>query len=168
MNEIAILNPEGVHASEYTEYKIREAARSIVFDQNKRIALLHVSKKNYYKLPGGGIDAHEDSIDALRRECLEEIGCHISDIKELGMVIEFRKMFKIKQVSYCYVSNVRGTKGVPSFTESEINDEFKIIWVTLTEAEDLFKNVQTDDKEGLLYIIPRDLKILEAVVKVTS
>ena len=40
--------------------KIREASRAILFDENDLIPLLFVSKYNYHKLPGGGIDEGED------------------------------------------------------------------------------------------------------------
>jgi len=39
--------------------KIRKASRAILFDENGLIPLLFVSKYNYHKLPGGGIDAGE-------------------------------------------------------------------------------------------------------------
>ena len=162
MKEIIILNPENATESEIDSYKTREASRAVVFDVDDNIALLHVSKKNYYKLPGGGIDTGENKIDALKRECNEEIGCDIGSIEELGVVIEFRKIFQLKQTSYCYKAKVSGVKRDPSFTNSEIDDGFEIVWVSVSEAQNLLRNFQTNDKKGLLYIIPRDLKILEA------
>ena len=37
-------------------FRIREAARAVVVDENGRVALLKVGKHSYHKLPGGGID----------------------------------------------------------------------------------------------------------------
>ena len=38
------------------KYKLRKAGRAIIFDDENNIALLNVSKKNYHKLPGGGVE----------------------------------------------------------------------------------------------------------------
>ncbi len=57
--------------------KIREASRAICFDENNLVPLLFVSKYNYHKLPGGGIDKTENKEQALKRECREEIGSEI-------------------------------------------------------------------------------------------
>jgi len=39
-----------------SDYRMRKAARAAVFDHEGNLALLHVSKHHYYKLPGGGIE----------------------------------------------------------------------------------------------------------------
>jgi 8-oxo-dGTP pyrophosphatase MutT (NUDIX family) len=160
MKEIAILNPEDATESECATYKIREASRAIVFDSEGKVALLHVSCKGYYKLPGGGIDADEGKVEALKRECLEEIGCTVDIMDEIGVVTEFRKMFELQQISYCYKAQVLGEKGTPEFTESELTDGFKIVWVALSDAISILNNCHTEDKEGALYIVPRDLSLL--------
>ena len=41
-------------------YKIRKASRSIVLNNLHEVALLYVSKNNYHKLPGGGIEVGEN------------------------------------------------------------------------------------------------------------
>src|SRR3990167_2065115 len=78
----------------------REAARAIVFDKDNNIALLHATNKSYHKLPGGGVEKGEDIIQALKREVLEEIGCEIDSIKELGIIEEYRNKFSLHQLSY--------------------------------------------------------------------
>ena len=60
--------------------KHREASRAVLFDKNNLIPLLFVSKYNYHKLPGGGIDDSEDAIKALIREVLEKVDVEISNI----------------------------------------------------------------------------------------
>jgi hypothetical protein len=53
MKQLKLINPENVSEEEVKNYSTREAGRAVVFNENKNIALLYVSKENYYKLPGG-------------------------------------------------------------------------------------------------------------------
>lgn len=157
------LNPENASDEEVQTYSTREAARAVVVDSGGNIALLHVSLKNYYKLPGGGLEGDEDILVALARECKEEIGCAIEVVGEVGTVIEYRKIFGIKQISYCYFAHVKGDKGEPEFTESELEGGFEIVWVSYGKALTLMAESVVSDEEGGRYIIPRDIALLKAV-----
>lgn len=66
------------------KFEIREAARAVVFDENNFMPLLFVSKHNYHKLPGGGIEKGENKMQGLEREFLEETGCEIEVDREIG------------------------------------------------------------------------------------
>lgn len=161
MKEILLLNPENVSDKEVSTYKIRKSSRAVVVDENGLIALLHVSKAGYYKLPGGGFEGSENPLMALARECKEEIGCEVEVLNELGLVTEYRKKFNLKQISYCYTAKVIGEKKPPEFDASEIEHGFEVVWLKYSEA------VVTLDKEqfpilyeGGTYIIPRDRAIL--------
>lgn len=161
MKEIAVLNPEGVSEEEVRTYPIREAARAIVVDDSGLVALLHVSNKNYYKLPGGGLDDDTDKIVALKRECMEEIGCEVEVLGEVGSLVEYRKFCNLKQISYCYVAKVVGEKGKPDFTESEIGDGFEEVWMSYDDALRALKESKPEGIEGEAYIVPRDTILLE-------
>ena len=65
------------------EYKIRRAARAVIFDESGKVALLHVTKDGYHKIPGGGVENGENEKDALCREALEEAGCEVKINGEL-------------------------------------------------------------------------------------
>lgn len=164
MKEILLLNPEGANEVELSAYTKREAARAIVQDAEGKVALLHVSNDGYYKLPGGGIEEGEDRLVALARECEEEIGCAIEVQGEVGIVIEWRKFQSLFHTSYCYAARVKGEKGVPHFTDSEIDHGFQIVWVTYDEAVRLMtEGAQTaTTKQGKDYIVPRDTAFLKA------
>ncbi len=161
MKELARINPENVSEEEVRGYRVREAARAIVTDADGKIALLHVSKKNYYKLPGGGLDEGEDILTALRRECQEEIGCAIDVLGEIGSIVEFRKIFTLKQTSYCYVARVVGEKRTPSFMGDEIEEGFKEVWLSYEDAERALAESKATDYEGSAYIVPRDILFLK-------
>lgn len=165
MRLLATFNPEKVTAEESAAYTTREAARAVVFDAEGKIGLLDVSKWHYHKLPGGGFEEGEDAVSALRRECREEIGCEIEIVAYLGEVVEYRKTFGVKQSSYCYLAKLSGTKGVPSFMPDEIEAGFRVVWVEPDAALAMLCADKPGEKQGELYIVPRDRLVIEAAME---
>jgi len=140
--------------------KERAASRAILMN-NGKIALMNVTKHSYHKLPGGGIEKGEDKKRALKRECQEEVGSEIEILDEIGSIVEYRKIFKLKQISYCYLAKLKGNKGNPSFTDEEVEGNFEPVWLSLEDAlQAISKNVATSI-EGSAYIVPRDTVFLE-------
>jgi len=90
------------------------------------------------------------NFDAEKRmDVLKEI------IKEIGKIIEYRRIFNLKQTSYCYLTRLVGDKGIPDFTEKEllqfyeqVREKYKIIYL-----EDPF--IESDKKSWQL--LNRDL-----------
>lgn len=121
--------------------KLRQAVRVVLFDENKKIALnYYPPKENYpigtYNLPGGGVDEGESVESALLRESLEEVGCKIKNVKELGVIKEYGVGKKVKhnQDTYCFTAEVDEEKMSPDFTERERGDMLEIRWIPLQEA----------------------------------
>ncbi len=165
MKFITILNPENASEEEVAKFEVREAVRAIVYDKDGNVAILNVSKQNYHKLPGGGVEKGEELYGALKRECQEELGCDIEIYGEVGQIIEYRKMFSLKQISPCYFAKVVGEKGKPAFTQEETEDGFQIQWLPLEKAILLLNSDKPKNKEGRLYIVPRDRTFLEITQK---
>lgn len=163
MKEIVFINPENVSEEEVKNYRRREAARGVVLDNENNVALLHATKTDYYKLPGGGLDDDTDKIIALKRECREEIGCEIEVIDEIGIVNEWRRFCTLHQISYSYFAKVVGDKGIPNFTESEIAEGFQVTWLPYDEALNILKGSRAGHIEASGYMVPRDVAILDAV-----
>lgn len=161
MNALPLLNPEGVSEEEAATYKVREAARAIVTDGEGNIAVLHASLNHYYKLPGGGVETGESILEALHRECKEEIGCAIEVTGEVGSLTEYRERFKLKQVSYCYVARVVGDKCEPQFEQGEIDEGFEVVWVAPEEAYALIIGSEPKVYPGE-HMIARDSALLRA------
>lgn len=153
------VNP-GAPSVDESQFRTREAARAVVFDADGKVALLHVGKHKYHKLPGGGIDAGENIPTALARELMEEIGCEAEVTGELGEVIEHRNRFEMIQKSYCFTAKIVGEKGAPDFTEHELANEFSIVWANdLEHAIELLEADKPDNYEGK-FIKIRDTAIL--------
>lgn len=164
MKTIKILNPDNISEEEANKLKLREASRAVVVDQNGNIALLHVANENYYKLPGGGIEGSEDKIEALKRECKEEIGCDIEVKSEIGTIFEYKKKQGIKQTSYGYTAKVVGEKCEPDFTEEEKGRGMKIVWLPYDDALTALKKFP-NNFDGYSFITERDSAILEEAKK---
>lgn len=141
--------------------EIRKASRAVLFDENGLIPLLFVSNYNYHKLPGGGIDESEDRAQALIREVIEEAGSEIKVTGEVGKIVEYRSKWNLKQISYCYVGEVT-SKGSPTFTEEELSQNFKLVWLPLDEAISKVENDKPTNYEGS-FIQQRDIVFLKKV-----
>ena len=155
------MSPKQKLKAEVKNYRVREAGRAVVIDENGMIALLHVAKESYYKLPGGGIEDTEDKMTALQRECQEEIGCDVEVIGEIGIIVEYRKIFNLKQTSHCYLAKVKGEKGEPNFTDDEKENGFEQVWLPYGEALKVLSESKATNIEGNAYIVPRDTAFLE-------
>jgi 8-oxo-dGTP diphosphatase len=142
----------------------REAARGVVFDEKGLMPMLFVSKANYHKLPGGGIEKGESKIEACKREMLEETGCEVEIGKEIGMVTEFRPFSdNLYQTSYCYLGKIIN-KGTQNLEQGEIDEGFILVWFTLDEAINTVRNDKPNNEEGN-FIQQRDLAFLEEAKK---
>lgn len=143
-------------------FKERSAARAVVINDKNQVALLKASAYNYHKLPGGGVETNENMLSALKRELLEEIGCSADTIAEVGEIIEYRDKWGLKQTSHCYLAKQIGDQKAPSFTQSEIDEGFEIVWAdNIDLAIKLLKNDKPQFYDGL-FIQRRDTTLLQA------
>lgn len=74
----------------FTNIYIRNASRSIMFDDNN-LVMLKSKKYGDIKFPGGGIEGNETIEEALNRELLEETGIKAKEIKPFGKLVEYRQ-----------------------------------------------------------------------------
>ena len=152
----------GVDAPHPVVYEERKEARAVIFDKDRKIALLHVTKKHYHKLPGGEIESGESIEAAVRREVLEETGCTIDKLRELAMIEEYRNKLQLHQTSYCFLADVAGEKGGQRLEAGEIADGHEPEWLGIKDAINMLEGESgVEDYEGK-FIRMRDLAFLKA------
>lgn len=155
-----------VDATKRDEYRIRYAVRAVIFDGNGAVPLLHAVVRNYYKLPGGGVDDNEDLHTALKRELEEEIGSCAMITRELGQILEWRDSERLKQVSFCYTAILQGDKGIPRFTEKELAGGFEVVWATdIKHALSLVEMAVDRDDVEVSFMTTRDSTILRTAAR---
>lgn len=164
MNRILTLTDEDLeNIKDVSHLKQRKAARAVLIDERGAIAIMHAKNRDYFKLPGGGIDPGEGIEDALHRELLEETGCESEIIGEIGEVFEHRAFERMQQTSYCFLARVIGKKGTPKLTKSEKRDGFEVRWFdNIDEAIKLVEqSADTSDILGFRFMTKRDSVILQ-------
>ena len=161
----------GIKLKKQKETMKRMAARAVLMKGNK-VALLYVSKDKYHKLPGGGVEKNETIEDALFREMLEETGCKIKIIGEIGKIIEHRPRSELVnntnadlvQTSYCYLAEVV-EEGEPNFDEGEKKVGYKLEWFSLENAIKLIEK-ENPTANDCKFIITRDRIILKSAQQI--
>lgn len=135
------INPDVIPTLESNYISPRKSVRVVIFDEDGQVALGYVTEENgnkRYSMIGGGMDGDESVEDAVIRESLEEAGCRIKNIKEIG-IIEERGIGsdtrgRFIQTNYCFLAEVDGKKTEPDFTEEDIKDGLGLIWLPLDTA----------------------------------
>lgn len=153
----------------------RYAARGLVFNKEGQIAILNKSKKNEFKLVGGGIEKSEKGETAFKREVLEETGCQIEIDKFLGICEEEKSLDNFKQTSYVYVAHVTNNTNSQHFTYKEQYEGSKLIWCDINEAMRLIQEstnkLLPSNLDGpysvyhTKFVIKRDYEILKYYVE---
>lgn len=170
MNCIKILTDEdfGLNSVDFNNPRIRYGARGIIVRNDGKIAIFNKSNKNEYKLPGGGVDDGENVKDAFKREALEETGCEIDIIDELGTIEEHKSLDNFKQISYVFVGKVIKEHDKLNLTQKEKEEGAKLLWVDKEEGlrliSECISNLKESKYENLYhskFIVLRDKIILE-------
>ena len=155
--------------------RLRFGARGIVIREDGKIAVFNKSNKNEYKLPGGGLEGEERPEEAFKREVLEETGCKVEIVKELGTAEEYKTLDNFKQISYVFVGKVVEDTKQLNVTEKEKDEGAKLIWETPERALELitksYDNLIASKYESVYhtkFIVLRDRKILERYIEMKN
>ena len=168
MKTIGIITEERLgrsnHEDQWESFDDRAAARAVIVNGLSEVALMHVAKMGYYKLPGGGIDDGETAGEALRRELKEEVGLDVLDeITEIGRVVEYREKWRCRGVHFCYLVKAAQLPGETERTQKEINEGYEVVW-----AQDIHHAIRlvesgVPEKYGQDFERARELEILRYV-----
>ncbi len=141
-------------------FRERKASRGVIFDKENKVALVYSAKNQYHKLPGGGVGEGEDLEVALQRELIEEVGCKVESIEELGIVEEYRNKIGLHQISYGYIARVV-EKGTAQLEANEVEEKYITKWFDLDVAiETLEAESITDHYDGK-FMWMRDITFLK-------
>ena len=150
----------------------RKAARTILINDSGEIALLHKTKKNEYKLIGGGIEKEENIEQALRREILEESGCEVEILNNLGYVEEYKTADNFVQTSYIYVTKVVNNTENLHLTKQEKDEGSELCWfkpdVALKQIDESYNKLVPSEYSNLYsskFVIKRDVAILNYYIQ---
>lgn len=148
--------------------KIRIGARGIVKNKDGKIAIFNKQAKNEYKLPGGGVEDGEDIKETFIREVMEEAGCEVNNIIQIGIVEERKSFTNFKQISYIFSCDVVNDTKELRLTEKEAEEQARLLWLEPHEAlkimKESFNNLKGskyDDLYRTKFMSLRDRRVLE-------
>ncbi len=129
MNILQVLNDQ---VAEPTDYTARPTVKAVILNDKNEVLLFGGS------LVGGGVEDGETLEQALDRECLEEVGAVIRELKPLGMVIQYRDEWKKRYEIQGYLAKFVETRSAPT-TKSESELSRSLSWKTIAEAKQLLR-----------------------------
>jgi 8-oxo-dGTP pyrophosphatase MutT (NUDIX family) len=147
-------------------YIDRKSTRVVALKPSGEVAIIYVKVGNYYKLPGGGIEAEEGHFDAALREVKEETGAVVA-LRDgcFATTEEFR--FHLHQISFCYLADVLDDTGEPCLTEEELADGFIHQWMSVDRALEVMSAAEPTTEFGC-YVKERDIYVLTVATKLIA
>lgn len=145
----------------------RPSARGIIIKDGK-VAMIHSLKYDYYKFPGGGIEAGEDRRSALMREVLEESGLVVipQSIQEYGMVHRIQKgdyEDVFIQDNYYYLCEVEDSLKPQKLDEYEEDEKFTLEYVGPQQVVDTNRACKHKDADQIM--LQREIRVIELLRK---
>ena len=145
---------------------IRPSVRSIILRGNK-VAMVHSMKYDYYKFPGGGIEAGENQIEALIRETREETGLMIlpDSICEYGYVHRVQKGQKESvfiQDNYYYLCDAEPRVAPQCLDAYEAEENFTLEFVEPKTA--IRTNRENPHGPKDCNMLERETRVLESLI----
>lgn len=127
-----------------------EAVSVVIFNEKDEILL--IQSKRYtvmrleWEIPAGKVEENETIENAAMRECVEETGCQITNLKHLCTHNPANGMSD----SVCHVFAARVKSETNNFDRNEVNEKK---WVTKDDALKMLENNQTQDGVSILALL---------------
>lgn len=134
---------------ECLRFKLRITVKAVILNNDNEIAFIGSRNNNIFLLPGGGIEGAESLIEGLKREILEETGCRIKIVKELGITEDFRLKEGKHYVTFGYLAKVVSFS-LPKFNNYETSVGAYLKWISVSEALELCYLQEAQVSSGVL------------------
>lgn len=144
----------------------RPSVRAIIIEDRK-VLMVHSLKYDYFKLPGGGIDAGEGMEEALCREVAEEAGRLVmtGSVREYGLVRRISKHDRADiflQDNFYYLCDV-GEAVAQNLDDYESEERFTPEFVTPEHAIETNRFHDHHGKWGIVQ--ERESRVLEMLME---
>ena len=147
-------------------YKIRRCARAVVINDNNKVYAQYVGKYDCHCLAGGRIEGNETIEQGLKREVLEEIGCDVEILKELGITIEYRDSDNALEIDFGFIVKKISEQQELNLTQEEIEEENSVrIIDSIQECINIMSNESCDYYKAKFWN-KRNLIFLKEALKV--
>ncbi len=114
----------------------------VLFNENDEVLLIqsrrYTTMRLEWEIPAGRIEAGETKEDAARRECMEETGCTVKDLKFLCVQSPTNGMSDHE----CYIFAAKVDVESMNFDENEVKAKK---WVSRNAVLEMLKNNKTRD-----------------------
>ena len=154
--------------AECTRTFVRNSARSIIV-RNGKVAMVHSLKYDYYKFPGGGIEAGENPVEAMIRETREEAGLTVipGSVKEFGLVHRVQKSDSdpaecFMQDNYYYLCDALDETVSQDLDSYESSEGYRLEFMDPQAVIRKNRNVKNSPYNGLMF--EREARILEMLI----
>lgn len=148
---------------------VRPSARALIV-RSEKIAMVHSLKYDYYKFPGGGIEAGEAPVDALLRETAEEAGLRIrpETVRAYGYVHRIQRSDHADaevfiQDNYYYLCETEPEPIEQRLDDYEADERFTLEWVAPQDAIHVNRSRDHGPKEPLM--LERESRVLELLMR---
>lgn len=148
---------------------VRNSARSIII-REKKIAMIHSLKYDYYKFPGGGMEGEESPVRAMIRETREEAGLVVrpDTVKEYGYVHRIQKSDKdatecFVQDNYYYLCDAENETVAQCLDNYEAMESFTLEFVEPHIAIQKNRNVWNSPHNSMMF--EREARVIELLIE---
>lgn len=123
---------------------IRSAARAVIIQNGKLLAIkMRDGRGVYYILPGGGQNAGETLVQALQRECMEEVGLNVT-VDRLLYVREYigrnhsfaKRHHAFHQVEHVFLCQAEHAHNAGPGNETD-NHQIGVSWLSLDNMDNI-------------------------------
>lgn len=148
---------------EYIDHD-RTVARGIVYDESGQFYFVRAEREDDFgkatliETAGGGVEAGENLLTAIRRELKEELGVQVEVVCKIGVVSDYYNLIHRHNINHYFLCKAESF-GEKSLTQDEIN-RFHLSTLTLSYEEAVLEyENRANTKLGKL-IANRELPIL--------